>query len=129
MKFEPKKHFKFKVLGDMEELVGKTIKAYDENNMDDYSILLTEDNSLIAFYGSSSYDYPQINIMDEDEISYKMSKGKVSSFYTYNELVDMDNYNQEFKEYQDNKNKIEEEKRSKDEYAKYMQLKRKFDSK
>lgn len=130
MRFDSSKYLKFTVLEDMEDLVGKTVKSFHEDDKDDYFAFLTNDNSILAFSArSSGYDsYTEIEIMDVNDISYTMNSGKVDSFYTLNELIDKESYNKDYQAILDEKKKTEEEAQLQKEYQQYLNLKNKFEN-
>lgn len=129
MRFDSSKYFKFTLLEDMEDLVGKTVKSFHEDNRDDYYAFLTDDNSILAFSISAYDSYGDIEVMDMNDISYTMNNGRVDSFYTWNDLINKDSYDKDYQAILDTKKKTEEEAQLQKEYQQYLNLKNKFENK
>jgi len=132
MRFDPKKYFKFTVLEDMEDLVGKTIKSFHEDGRYDYFAFLTDDNSILAFSASGSgyggEHYAEIEIVDTDDIARTMRDGKVDSFYERNNLIDIENYSKDYQNSLKAKQKETDELQRQKEYQQYLNLKIKFEN-
>lgn len=131
MKFDSRKHFKFTMLEDMEDLVGRTIKSFHEDNNDDYYAFLTEDNEILAFTTKKdSYgNYAYIETMDDYDLSYSMNKGRIDDFYKINELIDEESFKEDYQAAIKAKEKAYEDAQIQKEYQQYLNLKNKFENK